>query len=448
MHTRAIVSWGLLLGTILTLTFEAKSTVASDPEPRPEGFVLTVEAGEHDRQDTPVRLELPLEEVSGLILDASNNLATPAAITLIEEADAPEGRNKIHAQVDRIKGENAKDVAQFVFILPGETKANTARRFRWEGEIVARANDQAWHFEESAEGHLQLNLGDTPVFQYNTNPVDDPDGIVQGQARNAYIHPAYTPSGTVITGDYSRDSHPHHRGLFLAHTSTKIGDQTPDFWNLHRDSSRVRFDRLGDVVAGPVAARFTSFHRWLIKEGENDREVLRERWDVQAYQIPDSPYWLFDLTSSQQATDEPLTLTPSRYGGMAYRGPDSFAPPAKLDVLTSEGLDRVQGDQKPARWVDLTGPIEEGSDTYAGAAMLDHPSNINHPTPARIHPTRLPFFCYTPNHDDPVVISTEEPSVFRYRILVHDGRPDAKRNEAAWQDFAHPPKISIETTGR
>ncbi|CAN5699890.1 hypothetical protein BH23PLA1_BH23PLA1_05730 [soil metagenome] len=444
MHTLIRLSLSLSLGLGVALTGSAGAIGAV--EPRPVGFVLTVESGAHDRNNTLVQVELPTEQIPTLILDATKGLTKPASITIVEEGDDPTPREAIPAQMDRVG--SADGPARITFILPGETKAKTTRRFRWEGEIDSRPKASSWHFQDSAEGHIELLHGEAPVIRYNTSPIDDPDGKVQGQARDAYIHPAYTPSGTIITGDYSRDSHPHHRGFFLAHTSTQIGALRPDFWNLHRDNSRIRFDRIGEVVAGPVTARFTAFHRWIVKQEGQDREVLQERWDVEAYDLPGSPYWLFDLTSTQQATGEPLTLTPSRYGGMAYRGPDSFAPPAVLDVLTSEGLDRAQGDQKPTRWVDLTGPIAEGSNDYAGAAMLDHPANVNHPTAARIHPTRLPFFCYTPNHDDPVVIDSETPTVFRYRILVHDGRPEADRNEAAWRDFAEPPQVTVESIGR
>ena len=56
------------------------------------------------------------------------------------------------------------------------------------------------------------------------------------------------------------------------------------------------------------------------------------RWT--SYDIPDSPYWLFDLTSTQQAISHPFEILPYRYGGMAYRGPEPFVK-GKLDVLTS-----------------------------------------------------------------------------------------------------------------
>ena len=61
---------------------------------------------------------------------------------------------------------------------------------------------------------------------------------------------------------------------------------------------------------------------------------------------------------------------------------------------------------------------------------------------ARIHPTLLPFFSYVPAHDVALTIATDELTVFRYRILVHDGHPDADRDEHVWRDFADPPRVT------
>ena len=60
---------------------------------------------------------------------------------------------------------------------------------------------------------------------------------------------------------------------------------------------------------------------------------------VEAFDIPGSPYWLFDITSTQQGVGGAVEVLPYRYGGMAYRGPEPFVK-GTLDVLTSEGKHR------------------------------------------------------------------------------------------------------------
>ena len=409
----------------------------------PVGLTLRVDAGRYDRRGTPVSVEIPSDRLPEAICREAAE--RPLALRLRVEGQEEAIAGTVISQADRLgSGDDAP--IRLTWTLAGRVPSGTSRTYRWRPEPDV-ARDVPWTFERSEGGQLELSHEGRPVFRYNRNPVRHPDHDDPRQPRDAYIHPAYAPSGAVITGDYSKESHPHHRGLFLAYTKTEVGDLHPDFWNIQGGGGKVHFDRLEGVAAGPVTARFTAFHRWEAERpGADPLVVLRERWDVEAYAIPGSPYRLFDLTSTQRATDEPMVLPPYRYGGMAYRGPDSFFPEGVLDVLTSEGYDRVRGDQEPARWVDLTGPIEDGSDTYAGAAIFDHPSNVNHPTPARIHPTRLPFFCFVPSHDEEVTIGPDEPTVFRYRILIHDGHPDAERNERIWRDFAEPPTVAIEAT--
>lgn len=391
--------------------------------PSPGGEpTLSVEAGRYDRIDTPISVVLPIARPP-----AAADPDNPTWV--LREIRAGEA---VPVQVERVEPAGSY---RLTWVLPGRLAAGDERTYALEASDGAAS---PWSFLDGPEGSLELKNRERTVFRYNRRPIGHPN-YPEVQRRSAYIHPAFTPTGALVTGDYSK-AHPHHRGFFLAYTKTQIGDLHPDFWNIQAGSGKVYCDRLDKPSAGPVAARFTAHHRW---EAAGAGVVLRERWDVTAYDVPGSPYWLFDLTATQQATGEPLRLLPYRYGGMAYRGPDSFLPHDALDVLTSAGHHRRDGDQKPARWVDLTGPVADGSPEYAGALIADHPGNVNHPTVARIHPTSLPFFCYVPGHDEEVVIGGGGPTVFRYRILIHDGRPDRDLDERVWRDFAEPPTVRL-----
>jgi len=390
---------------------------------------ITVEAGPHARKQTPIRFEVGEDRLGAALRSAIES--GPVAVRV--ESPGPG-----LAQVERA-GEVRK--ARITLILPAEVPAGGASRLRINLEKPA-TDRPAWTLTESAPGAFDLKRGDRPVFRYNAAPVSSPNyGPIQ--VRDAYIHPAYSPSGALVTGDFS-PSHPHHRGFFLAYERTRAGTLSPDFWNIHAGTGKIHADGLDRPVVGPVTARFSARHRWeaIDKAAKTSRVVLRERWEVEAYDIPGSPYWLFDLSSTQQGADGPLELLPYRYGGMAYRGPEPFVK-GTLDVLTSEGKHRRDGDQKPARWVDLTGPIADGSDRFAGAMIADHPSNAPSPTVARIHPTTLPFFCFVPAYSTALTIAAERPTTFRYRVLIHDGHPDPDRDGRTWRDFAEPPRVVV-----
>ncbi|SIO18176.1 Methane oxygenase PmoA [Singulisphaera sp. GP187] len=402
-----------------------------------ESWVVVVRAGDHDRVDTPVRIDLQGARGDALLAKAPAIATGPQPFGLQEIREDGTTLDPFVAQVEALPRESGSSV-RLTWILRGKTAAGTERRFQAAPDGAANAANP-WTLSDPAAGAIVLKNRDRPVFQYNTRPVSHPD-YPPLQTRDAYIHPAYTPSGALITGDFS-PHHTHHRGFFLAYTKTQVGTFHPDFWNFQSGSGKIAFDRLDRVEAGPVTARIESHHKWQAKGAGT---VLNEQWRIEAYDIPESPYWVFDLTATQQATDEPMELLPYRYGGMAYRGPEPFVK-GPLDVLTSEGLNRLGGDQKAARWVDLTGPVEAGSDRYGGAMILDHPTNVNHPTVARIHPILLPFFCYVPGHDVTVTISPTAPTVFRYRVVIHDGRPDSKLNPRLWRDFAEPPAVVVES---
>jgi hypothetical protein len=456
---------------LIAIPWHIGAGLATGEEPEARPIILRVEAGDRERVETPVTAAIPAARLRAFLLAIAGGPATgvsedehlrrflearrdrdvPWGWSLAEVRDNSPAGPRIPVEVHLADAANATETAEHpreplgpaevTWVLPGVTHPGEPRRFALNYG-PAEPPETAWSFSDGPEGSLELKNRERTVFRYNRSDASHPN-YPAIQRRSAYIHPAFTPSGALITGDFSR-AHPHHRGFFLAYTKTQIGDAHPDFWNIHGGTGKVKFDRLGTPEAGPVTARFSTYHRW---DAKGAGEVLRERWDVTAYDIPGSPYWLFDLTSTQQATARPVELVPYRYGGMAYRGPDSFLPRDVLDVLTSEGLGRRDGDQKPARWVDLTGPIADGSRDYAGAMIADHPSNAHHPTVARIHPTSLPFFCFVPAHDAKVVIGTGEPTVFRYRVLIHDGRPDQELDERIWRDFAEPPTVAIVGDG-
>jgi len=426
-----------LLIALLTLTLGLGVATNSPGDEAAPAVIIRVQAGAHARINTPVRVDLGGDLGDQLRAVIPSRGHEPSPVYLYEIRDDGTRDDPIPAQLDAAPaGSEAK--GRLTWILRGKTPAGASRRFALPTSPPAKRPSGSWTFSNSSESPLELKHLGRPVFCYNTQPVSNPK-YPPVQTRDAYLHPAYTPSGKLITGDFSTH-HTHHRGFFLAYTKTQVGSLHPDFWNFQTGSGKVVFDRLDRAVAGPVTARIESRHDWKATRGG---VVLEEQWEIEAFDIPESPYWLFDLTSTQQATGEPLELLPYRYGGMAYRGPEPFVK-GPLDVLTSEGLNRLKGDQKPARWVDLTGPVETDSTEYGGAMILDHPSNVNHPTVARIHPILLPFFCYVPGHDIKVSIGSESPTRFRYRVVIHDGHPNPTRNEQLWRDFAEPPQVVVE----
>jgi hypothetical protein len=80
-----------------------------------------------------------------------------------------------------------------------------------------------------------------PIFQYLKKPSTDSKKYAPHFSRSGYIHPLYSPSGKVITGDYAAD-HPHQHGLFFAWTKSSFRGMPTEFWNQKK--------QLGDMING------------------------------------------------------------------------------------------------------------------------------------------------------------------------------------------------------
>jgi hypothetical protein len=381
----------------------------------------------------PKRTELPLLEADSIQvwqlqrLDKPNTPVTPVEVRVVPGTTS----------------------WQLIWVEPGQWPAGQERQ--WTLKTEPPSNFQSpWKWLTAADGQLELHHAQKGlVFRYNQKPINQP-GLPATQLRGAYIHPFLTPSGKLATGDFS-PAHTHHRGFFLAYAKTKLGDGAPDFWNIHAGTAKIVADQQSvKTVAGPVTAGLLVGHDWQLRDkskpAENSgKDVLEESWNVSLYDIPGQPAWVWDIKSSQKAVGQDLELVKHRYGGMAYRGPEPFVK-GKLDVLTSEGnADRKTADQKPARWIDLTGPVADGSTDYVGAVMCDHPSNLRFPNVVRIHPVTLPFFSFVPAYNENLKLKAGVPYTWQYRTMVHDGHPDKARNDALFKDFAHPVQVHVES---
>ncbi len=277
------------------------------------------------------------------------------------------------------------------------------------------------------------------ICDYQKEPGKVPQGVAESFAHGAHLHPIYSPSGKLVTGNHQPD-HPWQRGVWLGWTKTEFGDSHPDFWNMGKDgkiTAEVRFEKLEKVWNGPVGG-FVSRHVFLHHSHTPDEKVLNETWEVAVSQktLDGTLANVIDLTSTQTcAGEKPLKLPKYHYGGLGVRGNPLWNPVDAVTMLTSEGHDRKAGDNTKAKWVHLGGEVD-GMPT--GIAVLIHPSNFRFPQPLRLNP-KNPQLCIAPSQDGDWSIEPGKPYVSKYRLLVFDGKPDAKWIDAQWQSYAKQP---------
>jgi hypothetical protein len=114
---------------------------------------------------------------------------------------------------------------------------------------------------------------------------------------------------------------------------------------------------------------------------------------------------------------------------------------AEGHILNSEGAKDVECWGKPANWVAMSGPIDGKPFTIS---FFDHPSNLRHPT--RWHARDYGLFAANPFGGSTMdktlakgagdyMLPAGKTLVFKYRIIVEQGDPDAARINARYDAY-------------
>lgn len=377
-----------------------------------QSYQITVAAGEIDRSNSVVSFYFPDEIEEGVYVLTGQN-----------------GDEKL-LQVDRNN--------RGWFILD-DLPAGESKTFLFEGERNLAGNDVHYQTDDNT---IVIRNGEREVLSYFHGYNTLPDGLDLRYKRGGYIHPVFSPDGTVLTNHLNVDLHPHHSGIWSAWTRTEFQGRTPDFWNIHNNTGRVdHAEGLDETWQGPVFAGFRSKHFFEDFSGDEPVIALNEEWEARVFKSPEG-YHKFDLIVSQTAnTSSPLILPEYRYGGVGFRGHADWDDPENCTFLTSDGLGR-DGHATRVNWTHIGG---HSDGELAGIAIMSHPSNFRHPQPVRIHPNE-PFFNFAPQQLGEMAIEPGSPYVVRYRYITYDGEPDPEKLDNLWNDFAYPPGVTVLKT--
>lgn len=285
----------------------------------------------------------------------------------------------------------------------------------------ARSSGPGFTWVEDPHG-VWLHENGNPVYYYRRMPKQANDTVFC----NNYLHPLYLPGGTVLTEEFPAD-HPYHRGVFWAwHQMHVNGQRLGDGWILQTVSQQVTRVR---QHADSVATLELSVD-WVSPVWQHGAPFIREYTTLIAHPMRNG-LRMIDAEIRLTALTGGVTLGGSEdekgYGGFCIR----MRLPADLTFTAETGQVTPQTLQIQAGpWMDITGAMglqgEQG-----GVAVLCHPSNPLYPAPWILRKeTSMQNSVYPGQF--PVPISEEYPVVLRYRMVLHDGKPDTSRLEA-WQ---------------
>lgn len=229
--------------------------------------------------------------------------------------------------------------------------------------------------------------------------------------------------------------HIHHRSLWFTHG--EVNDI--DYWAEGEGRGTIRHQRIDAQQADAQQAIIQATLAWESKDGS---PLLLETRSMRFHGTTDQPR--LDCNVELTAQKEDVHFGDTKEGTFGIRVAESMkleATPAG-SILNSEGDKNNDAWGKPARWVDYTGPIQEG---IYGITVMVHPSTFRHP--GRWHVRGYGLFAHNPfglRHfvgDDQAqggghLLPAGSSLKFAYRLLFHKGPMDPSAIDAEYQAYA------------
>ena len=292
------------------------------------------------------------------------------------------------------------------------------------------AQDARFTIRRSADG-VEVRDSGKPVLFFQTE-MKSLDGK---WPRASYVHPLYGLDGQVLTEDFPED-HRHHRGVFWAwHQLRWHGRQMADPWVCQgvewlppeQDDEGIR------TAAGDEQATVSAVRDWAVRTDDGRlQRLVREAVEI-TLADSGSRHRAIDFTISLRALESGVTIG----GSEDAKGYGGFSPRLRLpaDVAFTGRTGPVEPRQTPVAggaWMRVAGTIDGEA---AGVTIMCHPSHPDFP-PQWILRSRNSMQNVAWPGREPVPLSTETPTVLRYRLLIDRGDATSQEIEASYGSFS------------
>ena len=231
------------------------------------------------------------------------------------------------------------------------------------------------------------------------------------------------PMKADVPGEHQ--DHPHHQSLWFTHGEVN-GE---NFWSEEEGTSTVVHEELLETTEGADSATIVATSMWI---GFGGDPVCSDRTTLRFSVLPIGR--VIDWTVTVFADQGDLTFMDTKEGTMGIRVHPRmrFTNPVRDIVspsghaVNSEGDKNVDAWGKRAAWVDYWAEIEGNT---VGIAVMDHPSNLRHPTWWHARSYGLvaanPFgehdFEDKPPGTGDYTIAAGESLTLSYRFVFHEG---------------------------
>jgi hypothetical protein len=268
-----------------------------------------------------------------------------------------------------------------------------------------------------------------------------------------YLYPLRAPDGTNVTRHVPFDKeagdstdHPHHTGLWFAHSSVN----GYDFWNNYKgyttpNRGSIVVKKIDKITSGKNEGTIDATMEWLDPAG---KAIMRENRRMTFFS--GTPNRQFDLDIKLTPITQ-ITFGDAKDGVLGIRlaagleEPQKKAPalPVRSGMMVNaDGCKLEDGCWgKRSNWLDYSGKTEGKEE---GVAVLDNPGNPRHPTywhtraygllGANIFGVR--DFTKDKAADGSMTLAPGEAIRFRYRLVVHGGDTKSADIAGEWARYS------------
>lgn len=275
--------------------------------------------------------------------------------------------------------------------------------------------------------------------------------------KHPYLAPLRAATGTIVTRHFPMEKvegestdHPHHRGLWVAHSDVN----GYDFWNNGPEPSYAKMPKRGTIVlkrvenisSGKNSGSIQVTMDW-VADGTT---ILTEKRKMTFYSGKPNRMMDFDIMFTPVTK---VTFGDNKDGVFAIRLAAGLEekdkkslpnPPRTGTMINAEGLKgekEAWGKRSP--WMDYYGEVEGEK---VGIAILDNPANPRHPTywhsrayglfAANIFGVKS--FENDKSKDGSMTLEPGQPIRFRYRVIIHPGDVASANIAGEWEKYSSP----------
>jgi methane monooxygenase PmoA-like len=390
-------------------------------------FELTVAAGQHERNNVPVRVQMPRGQI-GKDQIASVTLARMDGQLIAAQWTGP--------------GLTSSAAGELHFVLPHLAAGESVRlKATLSTQSPSSAGGFTWH--DHPGHHTDLMFGERPIMTYHYERLDESTPASRVRTYKVFHH-VFSPKGDrIVTGGLNEDPKvhsPHHRGIFYGFNRITYGDgKRADTWHCI-DGAFQQHERFLASEQGPVLAR----QRVVISWHGKDVAFAEEERELTVYNVPGGH--LIEFASRLGSTTGRVRIDGDpQHAGFQFRAHND------VDAYTTNEtiFVRPEGIGKPGEtrnWDPQTGqgpanmPWNAMSFVLGGkrytVAYLDHPGN---PKEARFSEREYgrfgSYFEYTIEKDKPLTVN--------YRLWLQEGLMQPEQVAALSNNFVEPVKVTV-----